>query len=146
MAQAIYNFFSILANINKVTDVLISTGLKSPIAANQKQHIRFWIPVTAVGADGGIKLQILVPAGGTIYAGTIRLNNTVAPGAAIAAQLTSAAFDNALANAGDHWIEGEATIINGATAGNIDIQMAQKVTDSDALIILRGGTMEVLKF
>lgn len=124
---------------------LVTTGLTSPVAANQTQHIRAWIPVT-VGATGGVRLQVVVPAGGTIFENTIRLNNTVAPGTVLAEQQASAAFTNALANAGDHWLEVEATIVNGTTAGNIDIQMAQNTSDALSLTIKRGAFMDVLKW
>jgi len=145
MAIGIPTFFTIAADIVKANATLVTTTLTSKIAANKKQNIKFWIPFT-LGATGGVRLQILVPAGGTIYLGTIRLNNTVAPLETIATQLSSAAFTNALANAGTHWIEGQLTVINGVTAGNIDIQMAQNTTDALTLTILKGGVMQVVKF
>jgi hypothetical protein len=140
--MAIQNFYHINANIVKANNALITTGLKSPIAINQRQKIRAWIPVT-VGATGGVRLQIVVPAGGTIFLATIVLHNTVTPADVIASQVASAAFTNALANAGTHWLDVQATIINGATAGDVDIQMAQNTTDALTLTILRGGTMNV---
>jgi|SRR5688572_989279 len=145
MAIGIKTFFQILADIVVASSAaLVTTGLTSPIAAGQTQKIRCWIPVT-VGATGGLRLQIVVPAGGTIFEATIKLFNTVAPSLTTAEQQASAAFTNALANAGDHWLEVEATIVNGATAGNIDIQMAQNTVDVLTLTIKRGGTMEVIK-
>ena len=139
----IRNFFKVAADVVVTNSVaLVTTGLTSPIAANQTQKIRAWIPVT-VGATGGVRLQIVVPAGGVIFQATIRLNNTVAPSQTIASQQASAAFTNALANAGTHWVEVEATIINGATAGNVDLQFAQNTSDALSLTVLRGGTMDV---
>ena len=121
---------------------LVTTGLTSAIAANQTQHIKAWIPVT-VGATGGVRAQIVVPAGGTLFEATINLVNTVAPSSTVAIQLASAAFTNALANAGSHWLEIDAYILNGATAGNVDIQMAQNTSDALSLTILKGGFMDV---
>lgn len=118
-------------------------GLTSPIAAGQTQKIRAWIPVT-VGATGGVRAQIVVPAGGALFNATIKLFNTVAPSITTAAQAASAAFTNALANAGTHWLEIEAYIVNGANAGDIDIQLAQNTSDALSLTVLRGGTMEVV--
>jgi len=141
----IQNFYTITADIVKANNALVTTTLKSPVAANQKQHITFWIPIT-VGATGGVRLQIVVPAGGTIYLGSIRLNNIVAPSSTIASQLASAAFTNALANAGTHWIEGHVTVYNGITKGDIDIQMAQNTTDALTLTILKGGNMHAIVF
>lgn len=141
----IRNYFRINANIVVTASVaLVTTGLTSPVAASETQSIRAFIPIT-VGATGGVRLQIVVPAGGTIFIAGIKLFNTVAPSLTTASQAASAAFTNALANAGTHWIEVEATIVNGATAGNIDIQMAQNTSDALSLTILRGGYMEVVK-
>lgn len=145
MAIGIRTFFQILANIVITSSAaLVTTGLTSPIAAGQTQKLRFWVPFT-VGATGGVRLQVVVPAGGTIFSCTIKLFNTVAPATVIAAQGASAVFNNALANAGRHWVEVEVEVVNGATAGNVDLQMAQDTSDALSLTILRGGTCEVIK-
>lgn len=139
-------FFQVAADIVVTNSAaLVTTGLTSPVAANQSQKIRAWIPIT-VGATGGVRMQVVVPAGGTVFEATIKLYNTVLPGLTTAEQQASAAFTNALANAGDHWLEVEAMIVNGATAGNIDIQMAQNTADALSLTISRGGSMDVVKF
>lgn len=142
----IRNFFATLANqVITSSAALVTTGLTSPIAANQTQHVKFWVPFT-VGATGGIRAQIVVPAGGVIFNATIKLFNTVAPSLTTATQAASAAFTNAAANAGTHWLEIEATIVNGTTAGNVDLQVAQNTSDALSLTILRGATCDVLKF
>ncbi len=145
MSIGIRTFFQILANIVVTSSAaLVTTGLTSPIAAGQTQKLRFWVPFS-VGATGGVRAQLVVPAGGVIFNATILLYNTVAPSMTSAAQAASAAFTNALANAGTHWMLVEATIVNGATAGNVDLQMAQNTSDVLSLTILRGGTCEVIK-
>jgi uncharacterized membrane protein YfcA len=140
----IRSFYTIAANIVITSSVaLISSTLKSPIAAGQTQKLRWWIPFS-VGATGGIRAQVVVPAGGTIFNATIQLCNTVAPSVTTAAQAASAAFTNALANAGTHWLLIEATVINGVTAGDVDLQIAQNTSDPLSLTALRGGTLEVV--
>lgn len=144
--KGIRNFFIKTANTVFTTDIVPATiGLASPIAANQTQRCRWWIPIT-VGATGGVRAQIVVPAGGTIFIASIQLFNTVAPALVTATQAASAAFTNALANAGTHWLAIDATIVNGATAGDVDLQMAQNTSDALSLTVLRGGTVEVIKF
>lgn len=134
------------ANVVFTTNVVLATiGLISPVAAGQTQKIRAWIPFT-VGATGGIRAQIVVPAAGAIFNATIKLYNNVAPSLTTAAQAASAAFTNAVANAGTSWLEIEATIVNGANAGNIDIQMAQNTSDALSLTVLRGGSMDIVKY
>lgn len=124
---------------------LASVGLIAPIAANTRKKIRAWVPVT-VGATGGIRTQLLAPAGFVIYLCTFQLYNTAAPGVVRQIASVPTVFTNALANAGTHWIEIEAIVISGVTAGDIDLQFAQNTVDANTLTVLRGGTMEVCEF
>ena len=121
---------------------LVTTGLTSPIAAAGKQEFRAWIPIT-VGATGGVRLQVVVPAGGTLFLATIKLFDTITPGITTAIQQASAAFTNALAQAGKPWLDVEGYIENGVTAGSIDIKMACN-TAANQLTILKGGFMTVI--
>lgn len=142
MGRGIINNYKVAANVALTsTTTLTTVGLTSPIAANQTQKIRAWVPLT-VGATGGVRLQVVVPAGGTLFTATIRLYNTVAPADITAIQTSSAVFTNALANAGTHWVLVEAYVLNGATAGSVDIQFAQNTSDPLTLTILKGGWME----
>lgn len=140
----IANRFEVPLSIVVASSALVTTGLTSPIAANQRQKFRWWVPVT-VGATGGLRAQIVVPAAGVIFEATFKLYNTVAPSLTTAEQQASAAFTNALANAGDHWLEIEAYIVNGVNAGNIDLQMGQNTTDALTLTVKRGGWLDVVK-
>jgi len=145
MAIGIRTFFNTTANqVITSSAALVTTGLTSPIAAGQTQKLRWWVPFS-VGATGGVRCQIVVPAAGTIFNATILLVNTVAPSLTSATQAASAAFTNALANAGTHWLQIEATIVNGANAGNVDLQVAQNTSDVLSLTVLRGATLEVIK-
>ena len=137
----IVNNYVKAANQVIVSNALITIGLSAAIAANQTKKFRWWIPFT-VGATGGMGLQIVVPAAGTAFIASIVLQNTVAPSTTLAAQAASAAFTNALANAGTHWVEVTATIVNGATAGTVDLQMRQNTTDALTLTVLRGASLE----
>lgn len=135
----------VTANVAFTSNVVLATvGLITAVAANQTVTVKAWIPFT-VGATGGVRAQVVVPAGGTAFVAAITLQNTVAPSTTLASQVASAAFTNALANAGTHWLEIDATIVNGATAGNIDIQLAQNTSDVLTMTVLRGGNMLVTK-
>lgn len=139
-------FFSILANIVITSSTaLITVGLSSPIAANQRQKLRFWIPFS-LGATGGAKVQLVVPAGGTIFLATIKYLDVAGNAVVLAGQTASAAFGDPLTGAANYWVEVEATIINGATAGNVDLQMAQNSSDALSMTVLRGGSLDVVSF
>jgi hypothetical protein len=139
----IRKFFTVIANIVVTSSVTpVTTGLSSPIAANQKQKLRFWVPFS-VGATGGIRAILIIPAGATI-ATAMKLVNTVAPSITTAFQTSSTAFTNALANAGTHWLEVEVYVENSTTAGTVDLQLAQNSSDVLSLTILKGGSVDVV--
>jgi len=142
----IRNFFTVAADIPvTLSAALVTTGLTSPVAANQSQKIKAWIPFT-LGATGGVRFQVVVPAGGTVFELSAIIQNTVAPSSTLVEQQASAVVTNALANAGDHWLDIDVFVVNSATAGNIDIQAAQNTADAVLLTICRGGSMDVVKF
>jgi hypothetical protein len=133
------------ANVPLASDAALGTiGLTSPIAANETQRIRVWIPIT-VGATGGFQFQIVVPAAPTLVRSTTKFINTVAPAIVTSIEATSVAVGNALANAGSHFVEIDALIVNGANAGDLDIQVAQNTSDVLTLTVLRGASLEVVK-
>jgi hypothetical protein len=139
-------FYSVLSTLSYVSDTALSTvGLTSPIPAGARQKIRCWVPVT-VGAAGGLQMQVILPAGVAYYEATIKLFNTIAPSLTTAIQSTNTAFTNALANAGSHWMEIEIVVVNGATAGVVDVQFAQNSSNATALQVLRGASMDVTQY
>jgi hypothetical protein len=144
MQIGIRNAAVTLADLLFTTTVaLLSIGLAVPIAAGAKQKLKYWIPFS-VGATGGVRAQLVVPAGGVIFRTSIKLINTVAPSITTASQAASAAFTNALANAGTHWLEIDSLIVNGNTAGNVDLQMAQNTSDALTLTVLQGANVDAL--
>lgn len=142
----IKRFFVVLADIVVASSIApVTTTLTSPIAANQRQKLRWWVEFT-VGATGGVRVLLAVPAGTTVYVQSLKLFNTVAPAQVTQAVGAPTAFTNALANAGRHWIEVELEVETGATAGNVDLTMAQNSSDALPLTILRGGTCDITVF
>lgn len=140
--RGISNFFAVLADVPFTSNVVPATvGLQIPIAASQRLKFRAWVKVS-VGATGGVRAIVAVPAGGTLFSTSIKLYNTVAPSLTTAVQSASAAFTNALANAGTHWIEIEGVVINGTTTGVVDVQFAQNTSDPLTMTVLAGGSME----
>lgn len=117
------------------------TDMSVPIAANQTMHVKFWIPFT-VGASGGFRFLIDVPAGGTSFLASLQAVDgvTAAPGSQVAVvQAAAAAFANAWAVAGSHYAEIHATIVNGATAGNVSLQFA--CNSAAGAIVAEGGSI-----
>lgn len=144
---SIRQFFQSTADQLFTTNVVLaSLGLGGatgiPIKPGQKMTVRYWVKAT-VGATGGLRLQVVVPAAVSKFQASIRLNNTVAPSSTIATQQSSAVFTNALANAGTHWVEVTVYISNGVNAGTVDLQMAQNTSDALTLTILQGAFADV---
>lgn len=121
----------------------ISSGLLFPVAANQVVRGRIFLTFS-VGAAGGCRFIFVVPAAGTSFNATFRLYDNVAPAMTGAVQTAAAAFTNALANAGNHNLEVEFDIVNGATAGNIDFQFAQNTNNATPITLFVGCEAEVV--
>lgn len=124
---------------------LITSTLTLPVAANQIAHLKIFLQIT-VGATGGVRIQLVTPAAVTRFQSAIRLSNTVAPSSTLAVQAASAAFTNALANAGTHFLEMEADVVNGANAGSLDLQIAQNTSDPLSLTLLQGSFAETFVY
>lgn len=140
----IRNIFRVAANVQvAASTVLVTTGLTSPIAAGQIQRVRVWMPFT-VGATGGLKVQIILPAAPSSVIASYRVNDTVTPATILAINANNNAFANALAVAGTHWLEIDATVVNGVNAGTLDVQVACN-SAANAFTCLAGATMEVVK-
>lgn len=138
----IRTYYGIPADVAIVTNIVpASVGLVSPISANQSQKVRAWVRLS-VGATGGVRAIISVPAGGVLLSVTTKLFNTVAP--SLTTFTGNTVFTSALANAGTHWMEIEAIVVNGATAGNVSVQFAQNTSDVLTLTVLRGSSLEVV--
>jgi hypothetical protein len=134
----------VAANVAIASSAALQTvGLLVPIAANQKMKIRAWVKFS-VGPTGGVRSLVAVPAGGTLLNVSTRLTDAVTP--ATIPSVVNTVFTNALAVAGTHWLEIEADIVNGATAGNVDVQLAQNTSDVLTLTVLRGGWLDVVKY
>lgn len=138
----IQNTFRTAANIVVTNSaVLVTTNLTLPIAANQIAHVKYFL-FFSVGASGGVRVQIQTPAAVGNFLAMIRLSNNVAPSITTTVQTASAAFTNALANAGNHNIEIEFDVENGVNAGSIDLQIAQNTADANSLTLLKGSFAE----
>jgi hypothetical protein len=141
----IHNIFRVAANVTVTnSDVLVTSTLTANIAAAQIAIVRVFLQFS-VGATGGVRWQLVVPAAPTRVQGAIMLVNTVAATTVVpAVQTSSAAFTNALANAGTHYAYAEYDVVNGTTAGTIDLQFAQNTADALTLTLLQGSRMEVI--
>lgn len=116
------------------------------IAANQRMHLRFYIPIT-VGAAGGAKFQLTGPAAPAFVNISAQIVNTVAPSITPAtANAFSTSIGDALANAGTHFLLIDVGIRNGATAGTIALQMAQNSSNATALQVLETASVDITKF
>lgn len=140
MSIGVFNQVRQAAAFAKTNNTLANTELILPIAAGQSFSGDAFLPFTLAGAASGAAVQVTVPAAGTSYILGYNITNgssaTVVQSDVITA---SAAFSNALANAADHYISLQISIVNGANAGNITIQFAQLVTDAAAATLLAGA-------
>jgi hypothetical protein len=136
------NHYKVAADVPFTTNIVPATvGLLSPLAAGEEQHFNAWIPITVTGA-GGFRLLVVAPAGSTTKIMTLLVNNTVTPSEIGFIPVINVATTNAIADVATHWLNLTGTILNGAVAGSIDIQLAQNTSTANTLTVLKGGWMD----
>lgn len=143
MSIGIRNIFITAAAFSKVDQTpAVVTGLSAPIAAGQTMKIRAVLPLTIGAAAGGWRVQVVVPAAGTAFSAVIQvIDETTNAFIAVVKQVASAVA-NGVGIAADGAIIIDATIVNGNTAGNVEIHFAQSATNAAASVIDRGAVME----
>lgn len=133
------------AGVTTISNTVLApvTGLTQAVGKNTQWFFKFWIPFS-VGATGGVKFQVVAPAGPTIYLLSWKLYQPGGPGTLLdaAVQTASAAFSNAAAGALNDFMEADMHFVNGANAGNVTLQFAQNSSVASAITILQGGRME----
>lgn len=146
----IQNFYSVAAAFAKVNNTLANVPeLVAAIGAGQRAHVRLYLPITLAGTAGGAAFFLTIPAAPASFVQTnILIDLTTATPVFFAGSTvtTSAAFGATLNVAGNHVALIETTFVNGATAGNIQLQFAQNVTNASASTLLIGAYMAVTLF
>lgn len=120
-------------------------NIVTPIAATERRKIVIEGAFT-LGATGGFRFNLSVPAGGVVYNATYDVLEETTPLSFRDIQLAAADFTNASAVASNYWLKLTANIINGATAGNVQLLFAQNNATANVGTILRGMTIEVSNF
>lgn len=122
---------------------LVTSGLSFPIAANQLVFVRWFVPFS-LGATGGFRFQVVVPAAPTFFSGQFNVQDFTTPATFVAFQTVSAAFTNASAVAANYSLIVNLVMKNGATAGTVDLQFAQNNATANPITLLVGGTQVIL--
>lgn len=121
------------------------TSMVTPIAASERRKIEISGAFT-LGATGGFRFNLAVPAGGVVYNVYWKVREETTPLDFEDIQLAAADFTNASAVASNYWLTMTANIINGSTAGNVQLMFAQNNSTANAITLLRGMTIEVSNF
>lgn len=134
-----------IQTVTSSTVLVPSTNLLFKAAANSTYHISGWIPFTCTGAVSGVKFQLSAPDDIASYLLTyiiysLPVGHVAIDNAGLLA--TATPFTGTLANAGDDLMTFEADIIT-ESAGNITLEFAQKVSDTDGVLIAYGGFLSV---
>ena len=142
----IRSFLRQLANqtVAASTTLVASTNLQFLLAANRTAHARFLVPFT-LGATGGYKFQIINAATSSAFLFTAMVTDATTPAFNNAVvQTSTAAFANALAVAGNHFLQAELDITQGATGGVISLQFACN-SAANSIILLAGASMDLIQ-
>lgn len=119
------------------------TGFTIPVSANQRVTLNCQIFIT-VGGAGGVRFLFTSPATSDVIQ-VSQVSNTVAPSITANAQFGGplVVVNNALASAGNHWINIDVTFVTTA-AGNIVLTMAQDTANATPLVIQAGSYIDVV--
>lgn len=122
-----------------------ATNLVTPIAASERRLIEINALFT-LGATGGFRFNLAVPTGGVAYNVYFRVRDETTPADFTDIQTTAADFTNASAVASNYWLSIVAMIVNGTTAGNVQLLFAQNNSTANAITLLRGATIACANF
>lgn len=145
--QATYDILNTVGGQPVVNSVVLVnvTSMVTPIAANERRKIEISGAFT-LGATGGFRFNLAVPAGGVVYNVFWKVREETTPLDFEDIQVANADFTNASAVASNYWLTCTANIINGSTAGNVQLMFAQNNATANAITLLRGMTIEVKNF
>jgi hypothetical protein len=127
--------------------VLATLGLAVPTGPGARHHVKWWIPFTEAAGVAGAKFQLITPAAITSFLLTVAVFNPATNtinGSAV--QTASAAFTTPAAAAQNWWAVFEAEVVNGVNSGVLDLQVAQSVSDPNALTFIAGSWVEDVVF
>jgi len=146
MAIGIRQFFRLAADqvIANSAALVAVPALGFAVAANQRINLTGRIYFT-VGAAGGIRFLFTNPAITDVIQATSLVNTIAAVPFTINMQLGAGplvVFNNAVANAGNHWIDLSVSWVTSA-AGTIAFTVAQDAANAAALTIQAGSFFEV---
>jgi hypothetical protein len=149
MSIGVFRNFQLAALFSKVNSTLADVpGFTTPVAAGQKVKFRFYLPINLVGAAGGAKFSVDVPAAPALFVqSSILIDQTTAtpvffPLGTVGTIVAPAAVGGTLTVIGRHVAIIEGSLVNGVTAGNIKLQFAQNVTNATASELSAGAWME----
>jgi len=149
MGIGVFRNFQLAALVSKVNSTLLDVpGFTTPIAAGQKMKFRFYLPINLLGAAGGAKFRVDVPAAPSVFIQTSILIDQVTatpvffPLGAAGTIAAPADVGATLTVVGRHIAIIEGSLVNGVTAGNLKLQFAQNVTNATASELSAGAWME----
>lgn len=134
-----------VADTVTASTTLVSSDLSFSIGANQKVHVRYFVPITLGGTAPGIKFQVNIPASPTSFVSSVTLFADDATLGLVSVINSEAAQGVTLANAGNHVAIIDVTLTNGSTAGAVTLEFAQNVSDAAATIVQRGAYADVTR-
>lgn len=132
-------------SVTSSTTLVTATGFSIPIAANQVMKWE-WRGIFTLGATGGFRFQVNVPAGGSSYNAEYQVVDETTPATFNNVQSAAAAFTNASAVASNYKLFATGVVDNGSTSGNVTFQFAQNNSTGNPITLLEGMTIEIKLF
>lgn len=129
--------------VNNSTTLVDATGLSFPIGANETWVASFTLPMTFAAA-GQAKVAVTAPSGATGSVDAELVSSGLVPIRGITATFgTGIGLDSTTGVAGVVIVR--VTVVNGATAGNVQLQFAQNAASLTDTTLLTNASLVALE-
>lgn len=129
--------------VSNSTTLVDAAGLSFSVGANETWVVTFTIALS-FSALGQVRVAVAAPSGATGSVGAELISSGLVPVRGLTTSFGSAiSLDSTTGVAGVVIIR--ATVVNGATPGDIKLQFAQKLSDAGATTILADSSLTAVK-
>lgn len=126
---------------------LHSSVLTTPVAAHQRVHIKYTLPVSAASGTPQFKFSVAVPSGSAIFnSSLVAYSGSGDSVVTVDVINTAGAQVAAIASTGTSYVTIEFDLTNGTTAGGVTLQWAQNTANASNSILLAGAFADIVKY
>jgi hypothetical protein len=132
-------------SISSSTVLANDSDLLFSIAANEEWLVQFQISISGTLGSTGIKVAVTTPTGATLEADAMYMGGSVSTTLSGRSSVSGTPFLNFVPADSTAVVNGFVWILNGATAGTLNLQFAQNLSNAIALTFRKGSFMQATR-